>query len=262
MLISALENTSSSVIIDLETHNDLEKMRNKPVLGNTNTIYLILTYLSEFDKVYYPLPLQLKVEDNHLIGHFQKEIFELNNNLNLIIKEKEDLFEENNKLKSEFLLMNRLVEKENTEKEKIRKEFESLENNTGKEIKYLKSIVEDLQNKLKTEGVDKTDEFTSLQQENTRIVLENKILAAEVRKLRNISKKKDERIEELQKIVEEHKELGKERSKSVYCNEEKTVLKVSNASTRSRSTVKYVSTTDISAKLEKIVNLLAFNEKN
>ena len=98
MLISALENTSSAVIIDLETHNDLEKMRNKPVLGNTNTIYLILTYLSEFDKVYYPLPLQLKVEDNHLIGHFQKEIFELNNNLNLIIKEKEDLFEENNKL--------------------------------------------------------------------------------------------------------------------------------------------------------------------
>ena len=195
MLISALENTSSAVIIDLETHNDLEKMRNKPVLGNTNTIYLILTYLSEFDKVYYPL--QLKVEDNHLIGHFQKEIFELNNNLNLIIKEKEDLFEENNKLKSEFLLMNRLVEKENTEKEKIRKEFESLENNTGKEIKYLKSIVEDLQNKLKTEGVDKTDEFTSLQQENTRIVLENKILAAEVRKLRNISKKKDERIEEV-----------------------------------------------------------------
>ena len=70
MLLSALQQRSDSVCVDLLTYADLEVLKAKrlrrsgqqvpaPLPGATtnNKRYLILTYQGEFDKVHYPLPL-------------------------------------------------------------------------------------------------------------------------------------------------------------------------------------------------------------
>ncbi|PRP84100.1 AMP deaminase [Planoprotostelium fungivorum] len=69
MLVSALSGTSESVVIDILTYEDLERLKQKQTersssSSNTNRSstahskrYLIMTYLVEFDRVHYPLPL-------------------------------------------------------------------------------------------------------------------------------------------------------------------------------------------------------------
>ena len=79
MLITAIQQTSESVVVDLLTFADLEELKSrraapsaagaasKPAgppaqqsqtgLQPSNKRYLILTYAAEFDRVHYPLPL-------------------------------------------------------------------------------------------------------------------------------------------------------------------------------------------------------------
>lgn len=76
MLLSALEQRSDAVFVDLLTAADLELYRKRklgragdsshgtPTIngngnGNNSKRYLILTYAVEFDRVHYPLPLTL-----------------------------------------------------------------------------------------------------------------------------------------------------------------------------------------------------------
>ena len=68
MLNSAFKCETEAVYIDLLTFQDLENLKNKKP-GQTNTSnlnttasnnkkrYMILTYVGEFEKVHYPLPL-------------------------------------------------------------------------------------------------------------------------------------------------------------------------------------------------------------
>ena len=77
MLITAVQQTSDSVVVDLLTFADLEELKSRraatssaaqkpagpqaqPALSGlqpSNKRYLILTYAAEFDRVHYPLPL-------------------------------------------------------------------------------------------------------------------------------------------------------------------------------------------------------------
>lgn len=68
MLLKALRQESEHVVADLLTYKDLDMLqqrypaqpeaaRTQPVSANSKR-YLILTYISEFDRVHYPLPLQ------------------------------------------------------------------------------------------------------------------------------------------------------------------------------------------------------------
>ena len=271
MLLSGLEGTSSSVIVDLESHNDLEKIRNKPVIGNLNTIYLILTYISEFDKIFYPLPLQLKSEKEKesitsVISYFQKEISELNNNLSILKKDKDDLIEENNRAKKEANSLKVLVERESSDKERIKNDLECLRADTSREIKILQQTIEDLRKKVQEKGIQSQGSSRPInykKQENTKLVLENKILEAEIGNLKKSNKKNKVKIIELQKQLDDTKISLKERPKSVLSSNPETPCRASNASTRSRSSVKTpCNASDISIKLEKIVNLLALNEKH
>jgi hypothetical protein len=79
MLLSALQQTSDSVCIDLLTYSDLEVLKAKrlrragqtvpvPAPGSkvNNKRYLILTYQGEFDKVHYPLPLAFEEYPDHV----------------------------------------------------------------------------------------------------------------------------------------------------------------------------------------------------
>ncbi|KAI5064176.1 hypothetical protein GOP47_0020846 [Adiantum capillus-veneris] len=65
MLYSAILQDSDSVFVDLLTYSDLESLKSrktrisdrlKPSFNN-NKRYLILTYIGEFDRIHYPLPL-------------------------------------------------------------------------------------------------------------------------------------------------------------------------------------------------------------
>lgn len=64
MLVSALDEDSSAVHIDILTARDLDMLRQRQDMKppntkeNSNKRYLILTYQAEFDKVHYPLALQ------------------------------------------------------------------------------------------------------------------------------------------------------------------------------------------------------------
>jgi hypothetical protein len=270
MIISALEGTSTSVIIDLETHADLEKIRNKPVLGNSNTIYLILTYISEFDKVYYPLPLQLKKNTdniNKLITYFEKEINTLNTQLALVIKEKSEILEENTKINEIIKSLKNNIELEKIEKLKIKTELEALKADTTDKIHLLNETIKDLQIKIKKNNFSQIENPSSspnesFKQQNNKLNLENKVLKAEIKSLKALNKKNKLKIGRLQAQLEESKNDLKERSKSLYKPEPETPLRISNGSTRSKSTIRSsYNTTDITSKLEKIVNLLSFNEK-
>lgn len=63
MLLTALKGTSESLQLDLLTHQDIENQpMRKGLTRTTDPIimkrrYLIMSYLSEFDKVTYPIPL-------------------------------------------------------------------------------------------------------------------------------------------------------------------------------------------------------------
>lgn len=63
MIKSGLLKTSESVSLDLLTFEDLELLRSRKITksigsANNNRRYLILTYVVEFDKIRYPLPLE------------------------------------------------------------------------------------------------------------------------------------------------------------------------------------------------------------
>jgi coiled-coil domain-containing protein 61 len=67
MMLSALRSETETVYIDLLTYQDLETLKsrgnnttqnNTSVNNSTNKKrYLILTYIGEFEKVHFPLPL-------------------------------------------------------------------------------------------------------------------------------------------------------------------------------------------------------------
>ncbi len=69
MLVQALRGGSDQVAIDLLTYADLEALKNKKASTsqstsqtNNNKRYFILTYINEFERVHYPLALNM-IED-------------------------------------------------------------------------------------------------------------------------------------------------------------------------------------------------------
>ncbi|CAK60980.1 unnamed protein product (macronuclear) [Paramecium tetraurelia] len=93
MLQSALNNQTETVYIDILTYQDLEQIKNKrsnkqPTqnLAPNNKRYLILSYVVEFDKVHYPLPLNFNEQPNlqqmkNTIIRLRKENESLHKNL-------------------------------------------------------------------------------------------------------------------------------------------------------------------------------------
>ena len=79
MLLAALQRTSSSVSLEILSSSDLaamkcgarqaaDKSRSARSLAATSKQYVILTYVSEFEKVHYPLPLALQTRDEYVPG--------------------------------------------------------------------------------------------------------------------------------------------------------------------------------------------------
>lgn len=90
MALSALSQESDAVYLDVLTARDLEMLRRHAnpqgppttsAAGQSDKRYLILTYRAEFDKVHYPLPLQLderSEEDTlrNMVGRLKSELAE------------------------------------------------------------------------------------------------------------------------------------------------------------------------------------------
>jgi coiled-coil domain-containing protein 61 len=95
MLLSALEGSSESVIIDLLTYQELEMFRSSRNPGSSSSTqapnpkvltkrYLILTFSGEFERVHYPLPLSF--EEAPDIQSLQKTISRLKSELDQVRK--------------------------------------------------------------------------------------------------------------------------------------------------------------------------------
>ncbi|CAG9325066.1 unnamed protein product [Blepharisma stoltei] len=170
MLISSLESSSDSVIIDLLTAQELAMFRNwrsqntsaDPNPKVTTKRYLILTYTVEFDRVHYPLPLafQETPDPEALQRTISRLRFELESIKNAapeeggIIK----IYQENSQLKQRLqileqnLTINSAQRKENPEIENLINENKILEDENeklkiegNKEVRILKKKNEDLQ---------------------------------------------------------------------------------------------------------------------
>ncbi|OMJ88734.1 hypothetical protein SteCoe_9279 [Stentor coeruleus] len=269
MLSSAIQGISSAVVLGLESHTDLEKLRSKPLQGNAKTIYLILTYLSEFDKVFYPLPLKQQAysqDFESLLCLYKDEISHLTGSLNSISAEKIQLFEECKSLKSENSHLKSSLEKEKLDKEKILHDLESNKKSYESEIRALQLTIEQLKQKTKN-YVNKTPNghiniIENLKQENEKLDFEKKVLISEIKSLRIMNKKKKLKIQDLQKKIDEGG-MVKERSKSVISKENDVCLRKSDLTSRCKSSMRTgYGPSDITEKLEKIVNLLGISEKH
>ena len=74
MLLSSISKNSDSVFLDILTSQDLEMLKARKQKPNASTNqntdknklnnkrYMIMTYVVEFDKVHYPLPLTFDVK--------------------------------------------------------------------------------------------------------------------------------------------------------------------------------------------------------
>ena len=70
MLLSAINKSADSVFFDILTFQDLEMLKNRrskqlspsksQIIKTNNKRYIILTYMVEFDKVHYPIPLNFE----------------------------------------------------------------------------------------------------------------------------------------------------------------------------------------------------------
>lgn len=181
MLISALENTSESVIIDLLTYQELEMFRSSrnPGSGSSSSSssasqpnpkllskrFLILTFTGEFERVHYPLPLSF--EDAPDTETMKKTIARLRSELEkakklqgldfdpeLLLKENEELkqmvkkYEHNQTLAA--VPRKGAVEIDNLIRESkfLEQENEKLQLEGTKEVKKLRKENNELQNEL------------------------------------------------------------------------------------------------------------------
>lgn len=182
MLISAVENTSESVVIDLLTYQELEMFRssrnpgasgpNQPLNPKLLTKrYLILTFSGEFERVHYPLPLAF--EEAPDLDSMQKTIVRLRNELDQMKKV------------SGLEIDPVKVLKENEELKQMVKKFEH------------NQILAAVPRKGAVEIDTLIRESKLLEQENEKLRLEG---TAEVKKLR---KKNEELLQEMERVKKE-----------------------------------------------------------
>ena len=202
MLLTALGNTSDSVLVDLLTFQDLEMLKSrksqKPLsasnakgtasFGSNSKVnskrYLILTYIVEFDRVHYPLPLVFEdtPDPQHLqrtIERLRTELQELrqllpeNTDATKILQENEHLKEELRKLEHNQTLSatpkRSAVEIDSIIKQKkqLEEENEKYKNEGNKEARKLKKLNSEMEAELKRlrEEIDKIVEQLETEEE-------------------------------------------------------------------------------------------------
>ncbi|CAG9315065.1 unnamed protein product [Blepharisma stoltei] len=145
MLISGLEGTSSAVVVDILNHEDLDQLRNTSSYHSSSKLYFIITYVGEFDKVHYPLPLntQTVLDSSSLqktISRLKKEVDILKTSMEPHQMEISKTLKENSFLKAQIEELRAELEilgNENKEKGEIIRELEKAKAESLKENKTL-----------------------------------------------------------------------------------------------------------------------------
>nr|CAH7738250.1 unnamed protein product [Callosobruchus chinensis] len=133
MIKSGLLRTSESVSLDLLTFEDLELLRSRKITKNVgsntnNRRYLIITYVVEFDKIRYPLPLEYCGPPDPLI--LQATIRRLETEL---AKTKEELaLKANNSEAKRIYYLQKRVDELTEENQQLQEELRQLSRSLGK----------------------------------------------------------------------------------------------------------------------------------
>ncbi|CAH1116716.1 unnamed protein product [Phaedon cochleariae] len=150
MIKSGLLRTSESVTLDLLTFEDLEMLRSRKITksvgpNNNNRRYLIVTYVVEFDKIRYPLPLEYCGPPDPLI--LQSTIRRLESELSKV-KEELAVKSNNSEAKKIYYLQKRVDEltDENVQlQEEIRQLSKFLEKKPRTQVLSLQKAVSNLE---------------------------------------------------------------------------------------------------------------------
>ncbi|VEN44944.1 unnamed protein product [Callosobruchus maculatus] len=133
MIKSGLLRTSESVSLDLLTFEDLELLRSRKITKNVgsstnNRRYLIITYVVEFDKIRYPLPLEYCGPPDPVI--LQATIRRLETEL---AKTKEELaLKANNSEAKKIYYLQKRVDELTEENQQLQEELRQLSKALGK----------------------------------------------------------------------------------------------------------------------------------
>ncbi|XP_060531737.1 centrosomal protein CCDC61-like [Cylas formicarius] len=195
MIKSGVLKTSESVTLDLLTFEELELLRSRKItrtLGsfNSNRRYLIVTYIVEFDKIRYPLPLEycgppdpviLQTTIRRLEVELAKTKEELalrsSNNeskkIYFLQKRVEQLTEENTQLKEDMEQISRRIEK------KHKPNYATLQtavNNLERSVAKERSSHHELVQKLKNDKIELMQELEKLKvsERSLKSILNNK----------------------------------------------------------------------------------------
>ena len=190
MLMSGLDKTSQSVIVDFISKEELDKLRNEPRASKDNKMLMILTYVVEFDKVQYPLTLQfcsnlsLKKIQTLEVDELKSQLIELRT-----IKQEKDIMEKR---------LEGLITERDREIYYLNKEKEELQSELDKIKKQMDIIIEQLENQadLSMSKHEKKEEEFRRQKEKMEAEIER--YRRDTKVLRDEGKKDKNRILQLE----------------------------------------------------------------
>lgn len=239
MLVSGLEKTSQSIIIDVLTQEEFENIRSDKKPGKSLKLYMIVSYLVEFDKVHYPLtlsqvniPIQEKTQDMHMLQNLQKELNDLR-----IVKQEKAVMEK--RLEGIISLRDKEIYYLTKEKEELHIELDKIKT-------QMESIIEELENQAKTPivKIPKIDE--ELKSQNEKLERKVEKLKKKIKNLKKEKKKDKIQICQIENELKSFYENSKSnRSKSITASKSKFEI----------SSVVYESR-DLSNQLHKLRTLL------
>lgn len=190
MLVSGLEKTSQSVIIDIITKEEFDKIRQEPRSSKDLKLLFIMTYVVEFDKVHYPLSLQycsatsLRKIQSLEADELRGQLLELKT-----IKQEKDIMEKR---------LENMISERDKEIYYLTKDKEELQNELEKCKTQMDTIIEQLEKQadLRMSRNEKRDEEQKLQREKLESEVERYKREAKI--LREESKKDKSRILQLE----------------------------------------------------------------
>ena len=194
MLISGFEKTSQSVVLDVLTQDEFDQIRNDAKSRKEPKLLLIMTYLVEFDRVHYPLPLPLcqntqipsKISPlrNLQVENLQNELKELKN-----IQKQKDAME----ARLELLLSER--DKQlyylNKEKEELQSELDKIKD-------QMDSIIEQLEEQALGNSTKEQKQVEDMKKQKEKVEHEVEKYKRENKGLREEAKKDKSRIIQLE----------------------------------------------------------------
>lgn len=212
MLATALEDRSSAVSIDLLSYGDLEMLKSgRKVVGpnDSGKKYLILTYIGEFDKVHYPLPLNFEEindpsELKALVGKLRREVDMLKRGLPKDRQDSYHLWQENLSLREQLAHTKRHADPGQIEELKrtvlqLEDELAFTKKDFGREVRTLKIQKIEAETKVENFSAKLDDILTQVEADAADRELskytaqENETLKAELKSARDeIAKRKKE----------------------------------------------------------------------